>query len=400
MLLRSSWLPLAGVLGLTILYVVVFSAAVLYLHLFNFSSVRNYSVSLFSSENKYLTLLVFIFFTSLFIFNRQELTSAKGIVSALSYVAFFYVFFLLLPGFVTKNKLYFRKLISTVSNAGFILAVIGLVLLFMGMNPIPEYKTNLLSIITHPNNSSIIFTITVPVTLYYFFWQKEKLSFPYKLFYSFSAFIQVVAQLFTYTRAGIIATIIGIVIFISIIYKNKVIVVLPIVFVGLSSTLVGFLSAKGFDSFLSRFLLLIPAYNMITNNTTNLLWGYGINNASEVYKDYQVTFNIIEEKIDDPHNSYFYLVMMFGAVFTIIVLFWILKTLFKGAYLTFKRTDNKFKLFLAFLISVTFSLLIQALFDSELVKSEYYSMQIFLFFLGLLHIYVYKRNGYKNQIYA
>ncbi|MBC8485026.1 MAG: hypothetical protein H8D45_03185 [Bacteroidetes bacterium] len=141
---------------------------------------------------------------------------------------------------------------------------------------------------------------------------------------------------------------------------------------------------------------------MITLNTDRLLWGYGVSNAMKVFKEYMENM-ISEEKIDDPHNSFAYLILLFGLIFTIVILFFVCKTIFKGIVKIFKSySDDEYNklIFYSFLVSLLMSLMIHGIFDAELVKTEFYSLQFFLIFLSILYNYTKRLSRLDVKIYT
>lgn len=402
MMYRTSWLPGQYFLSQYVFYIIVFIFSFLFLYAFRIDKILEIKVQFITEGNKYYSILIFLFLFSVLFFNSQEISGINSICRNISYFAYFLIFYIFFPNFLFENRIYYKKFINFISNLGFFCAIFGLFLLFSGIYPIPKFKTNLISIIYHPNNVSIIFTYTTITTLYFFLWKKKNFTLFQKVFYLTSFFIQILAQLYSFTRAGIIATLFGIIIFFIFVYRNKFVFVIPVIVFSLSSVITYFFIAKGFASFLSRFLLLIPAYKMITLNTDRLLWGYGVSNAMKVFKEYMENM-ISEEKIDDPHNSFAYLILLFGLIFTIVILFFVCKTIFKGIVKIFKSySDDEYNklIFYSFLVSLLMSLMIHGIFDAELVKTEFYSLQFFLIFLSILYNYTKRLSRLDVKIYT
>ena len=402
MFYRTSWLPGQYSLSQYVFYIIVILFLFLFLFVVRIDKILRLKVQLITEGNKYYSILIFLFLFSVLFFNSQEISEFKSICIIISYFAYFLIFFIYLPNFLFENKTYYKKFINFISILGFFCAILGLILLFSGIYPVPRHETNLVSIIYHPNNVSIIFTYTSITTLYFFLWQKKNFTFNQKVFYLTSFFIQILAQLYSFTRAGIIATLFSIMIFFVFVFRSKFILVIPVIIVSLSSIVTYFFVAKGFISFIGRFFLLVPAYKMITDSTNRLLWGYGVSNAMKVYKKDYVETMIAEKNIDDPHNSLAYLIMLFGLLFTIVILFFVCKTIFRGIVKIFKnQSDGGYNklIFYSFLVSLLMSLMIQGLFDAELVKTEFYSLQFFLVFLRILYNYTKKSGRLDVKIY-
>jgi len=193
------------------------------------------------------------------------------------------------------------------------------------------------------------------------------------------------AQLLTLTRAGIVGTILGVIILLVVFYRKKVLLILPFVIAAIPIAITGFLTAKGFDSFWSRLFLLIPAYYMIFENTQTLLWGYGFTRSLDIYQTYKLAFNVLEENIEDPHNAVVMLVLMVGLPITLLICLFVAKYIFLGIKLSWKSIDSDKRLFAGFASSLLISVIVHSLFDSELVRIEYFCMSFFLTFLGVLY---------------
>jgi len=345
---------------------------------------------LYRKDFFYLNILIFLLIIVFIFFNSGDLTSIKGVFKVFSYIATFCIFYVILPKFLIFHPYYFEKFIKYIFILGSFTAIFGFFVLFAGISPLERFKTLLTSYITHPNNVSIIFTYTTITSLFYFYITKKRNSFLFNSFVIFLVFVQLAAQFFSLTRAGMIACLFSFFIFLFVVYRNKMIIIVPLIVFTLSSVIVNFFIAKGFDSFLSRFLLLIPAYNMITASTQSLLWGYGVVNVNKIFQGFMVLTNVLEQDIEDPHNSWVFLIMMFGILVTLLIIYFIFKQVIVASIKLFEKLKNNeiddYRMFyVAYLLSIILSLMLHGLFDAELVKTEFYSIQIFLVSISLLH---------------
>ncbi|MEO8208913.1 MAG: O-antigen ligase family protein [bacterium] len=396
MIYRSSWFPGGGVIMSFDIYIIDLILYSVILFFFSFDKIYNYQFRL-NINNFFLYLLFLLFLTSTLGYNDQELTSIKNLTRLISYIAYICLFFFWFPELFVSNNKYFIKLISIIIYLGFFTSVIGLFLLFTGQNPVSQFSDSLISIITHPNNASIIFTYTSITTLFFLLYNHNRLSSFKKKFLIISIGLQVIAQLYSFTRAGIIATMIGLTLFLLLYYRKKFLIILPVLILTLPSFLYYFIfSKKGFGSFISRFYLLIPAYHMITDNDIRMLWGYGVTEAFTKYKEYKFLFNVTEENINDPHNTYVMLILMFGLLFTILLLIFLLSLLIRGFNSLLKLQNKKESLIYTYLISVIIAICIQGIFDSELIMTEYYTFQILLSMTGLLYLLKKDRSNIKK----
>ena len=387
----STWFPYNSSFYFAAPYLLILVGVFLFLIYFDFGKYLNLDLGVFSTRNRYLTIIFLLILIATIGYNLQEVKQLKLFARLLGYFSIFYIFFLFFPKFLSNNKEYFKQFIKFLATFGFVAAIFGMVLFFGGVNPMPNYSAHLVSFIRHPNNASIIFTMSAITTIFYYFWQRESMSKFVKVFYIFSITVQIFAQLLTLTRAGMMGMFFGFFLFFILFYKHKAIYVMPVVVLILPILITGFVKAKGFSSFLSRFYLLIPAYYMIIDNKINLLWGYGVTSAFKVYQKTRIVYSVFEEA-DDPHNSIVSLILMVGLPVTIFIMLFLSVLIVSGIKKGLKADNIEMKLFFIFLPSFLLSVIIQSLFDSELIVLEYFTMPFFLVFAGFLFRF-YKRES-------
>jgi len=364
-------------------YIILFLGFIVFLICFDFNELLNLKFFKLPISKLILSTLFFLLLFSILVYNNQELTHQRNLLRLICYFIYFQLFFIFIPRFFVNNPAFFEKFIKFIANLGFWSALFGFFTMFN--HPYQEYNGMLLTFIIHPNNASIIFTITAITTLYFYYWKKDTFTLFQKYFYLFSITLQYFAQLFTYTRAGLIACAVGVTLFLILYYRGKFIIIIPVISTIVPYFLAGFFTAKGFNSFSSRFVLLIPAYYMIIESKTSMLWGYGVTEAFVKYKEYEVIYNVLETNINDPHNTYVSLTIMLGLVFTIMLIVSVIFLFIKSIIKILKLKSQKEKLFYIFLIGVLTSIGTQGLFDSELIVLEYYTIQFLLVFLGITY---------------
>lgn len=394
MIYRSSWFPGAAMLSGKEIFVVIFAAV--FLLVLNFDFERFFNYQLFN-KNVLRTLMIFVAIAaiiSILFYNVQEITKFKNLFRILAYLSTAFIFLFVFPKFLSVNRIYINKFLFFLASFGLITALFGFITI--NSHPVGKYQGMLVSYITHPNNTSIIFTFTIPATIYLYYSTKSTVTDFQSKTYLVSIIIQIFAQLFTFTRAGMIATFVGILVFMIFKYKYKLLWFLPIM-VPFPFLVSGFFSAKGTGSFFSRLFLLVPAYFMITEDKMRFLWGYGLTDAFVQYRQNTVLYNITESNIDDPHNSYVSLMIMLGFIGTITILGLLGLMIFKIKRLHSKTKNEKAKYFCIFSLSFLISLLIQGLFDSELVIVEYYTIQFFLAVIGINYILVSNKSTTENS---
>ena len=382
----NSWLPGALFIQGKIIYLILLMTFFDWLLNMNFTEIyNNMSNSLISKDNKYFVILILLFSISIVVYNPQEIKSAFNIVYNLSFVCYIYLYFFRLPNILlTKAGLLNRYLLFT-STVGLIVSFLGIVILMMGISPISIYSSTTHSIVVHPNYVTYLYTISIITTLYYYLRFRSAFSIVVKLFFIMSLTVQLIAQLLTYSRGGYIGTLIGVGILMAFYFRKRTILVFPVVILFIYLMLPKFFEAKGTSSFFSRFFLLIPAYHMIFNNSTNLLWGYGAFSNMKIFVKFMYIYNVTEQGISDPHNSYLRLIMMFGLLFTLLLVVYLIKLLIRCLKMYYTSNDNIDKLFSGYLFSIVFGLITMGLFDSGLVSTVFFYSQFLLISLGLIY---------------
>ncbi|MBS1514218.1 MAG: hypothetical protein JSS63_04275 [Bacteroidetes bacterium] len=215
-------------------------------------------------------------------------------------------------------------------------------------------------------------------------YQKSQFS-PFLIRFSLiGIFLQYIAQLLTFCRAGIIGTSLAISIFFFLHYKKKALIIIPLVAILIVSFVSSFIVAKGNVSTVSRFLLMVPAYNMLVESKSAFLWGYGPTYTFDAYAYFR-DFFFIAEKVNNPHNTVVSMAIMFGVLFTVIMLFFGGSLLFKGSLKAITVKNKNENVIYSFLVVILVGLFVQGLFDSALLMPEYFDMQFYLLFLGILY---------------
>lgn len=292
-----------------------------------------------------------------------------------------------------SNPQLFKRFVTIISVTGFLTSVLGLVLFFLDIHPVSLFAGTLISFIDQPNYVVFIFNLGIISSIYYLDWNMEYLSPLKKYSISFSIFLQLLAVLLTLSRGGYIGLFIGLSLYFLFKYKSRILLLFPIILMLIFLIVPPFFKAKGFQSYLSRFYLLIPAYLMIIHDKISLLWGYGLTNTFKVFLEYN-RFNLSGESyLNNPHNVVVSLILMFGVIFTVLLITFVSLLLVRNSIRAFKIENIKSKFFHAYLVSVTVILIFQSLFDSEIIMPEFFSLQVILIFLGLMYS-LENRNSY------
>ena len=387
MIYPSSWFPGAIKLGGKEVYISFLLSFLILIFSFDFYGFLNLKIKFSTLEQKVLYLIFFIGLISTLMYNSQEITTLKGIMYLLAYGIIFILYFLIIPKILYDEPDIFDKFIKIISGFGFIFSAVGLLMLAVNFSPDTEYSFAFVSIIKHPNLTSKVLTVTIFPTLFYYYWKRDNLPALIRYGYIFSISIQVVAQMLTYDRAGLIGTVIGLLVFMGFYYKSKVIYLTPL-FVFLSFFAVTVFRGKGLGSSVARLYLLVPAIEMIFRNQERTLWGYGLTNGFAEYSRNLIVFYSNEPQQTDPHNTYVTLVLFWGLIFTIFVLFFVCIIIAKCIKKIFILKKDKRALSYMFLLSSLAAISIQAIFDAEIIRMDYFVVHYLFIVLGLMYISV------------
>lgn len=382
-LYRNSILPGNKILITYDIYLLFTFMSLYLLVIFDFNKFLSTKVILLNGTSKFITLLYITFFISTFVFNIHEVYKSFNLVRLLLFIQYFLIYFWILPKFILIHADYFLKLVTIIVFFSFITAAIGFMMLILNIDA--NKPGQLVSFIGHPNDVAVIFIIGIISTIFYIDWRKKKLSKEKKTILYGVVFFQLIALLLTYTRAGYIGLGVGLIFYYFLKYRQKFLYLFPIFILLIIIVIPPFFTAKGFGSFTSRLFLLIPAFNMMTNDLSALIWGYGATNAFAEFLKFNM-FNIAgEEHLNNPHNIVASLILMFGLIFTVIILIYISLLLIRFSLKSIKSTNLINKSVYSFLVSILLAYIFLSLFDSSVVMPEFYNMQIFLIFLGILN---------------
>ena len=331
--------------------------------------------------------LVAGFLFSSFVVNIGSGSNPSAIAKVLSYPAIIYIFF-----FYLGKKLYakdesFQSYMTVLLITGVLLSVMALAMMVTGIGARSEYSFTAHGIFVHPNTASFLFIIAIPIALYMYY--TKHIGLPSLLII---LAVLTIALLFTYSRAGYIGVFSSAVCFLFLRSKRKktflIVALLSIVIA--VNLLMDFIMAKQ-DSSYGRLLLAITAVNLILESSSSMLWGYGVINGVELFRDEKSFFGSFEF-VDDPHNFILLLGIQFGMVVTILVVSIIIFIYAKVIMLDKSKLSSNKLLNLYLSISVSTGLLINNMFEDILVYPEYYIMPVFLLFFGYMY-YSAKYNG-------
>ena len=87
---------------------------------------------------------------------------------------------------------------------------------------------------------------------------------------------------------------------------------------------------------------------MITRSKISLLWGYGATNALKSFQKYNLIYNLTgsvrESQLNNPHNALVSLILMFGVLFTLVLVIFVSILLFGTLLKALKTKDFRVSL--------------------------------------------------------
>jgi hypothetical protein len=263
---------------------------------------------------------------------------------------------------------------------------------FLRFVPISTYtaQTRYLSLIIHPNYVSFLLTITSVTSLFFFFYYEKNLSTLQKTLIILTVIIQFSSQILTLSRGGLLGTAFGVFFLLLFRYRKKVVLIIPFFLIMIVYFATGVFKSKGLASTLSRYLLLIPVYEMYKEKSVHTIFGFGITNSFDAYSSYRGLYGVIES-VNNPHNSLLSIFIMFGLIVTILLFIYFSFLFIKGFIYSIIALDFKNRMFYAFLASNMIATFVHGLFDSMLIMPEFFVMQFFLIIIGLTIIYTKKK---------
>lgn len=387
-LFRISWFPGSGVFLAFYNEIVVVFYVSFFVFTFSFPKFFTYRLQI-RSFLSFLFLLSFILLiVNILIFNIQEVTTVQYLLKMFVLLSNFIFFFFLIPNLFSRKVHFFLIFVKFIFWLSTIASIFGLLLFLSGAAPVEgRYSGYTVSFSVHPNYISGFYLIGIFTSVYYFLTNKGNWKIEVKALVSAATFLQVMALLFTFSRGAILGLVIGAIVFMALYFRHKFLVIFPVIVLIIASYLINFFVAKGFASFISRFALLIPAYYMVSENVSRLLFGFGYSDTFEVYSKYRLLY-LVFEPVNNPHNSYVSLLLMVGLILFLLIMIIISILMLKTIRAYLKTNDSKEKLLFLFLISIVTAILIHSFFESQLVMTDFYNMAFFFIYTGIMYVCV------------
>lgn len=371
--------PLGSVVLQIIFYIQIFLFAILFTANFDFTEF--FERKIFGRlDYKYLLFAVLI--TALLYSTIVHNSGNLDFLSAVKLVSYFilpYIFIACFANLLFNDRKYFEDFLNVIIVFCLVNSIFALFLRVIGFSVSVTYPIQTLGFFSHPNTVSNVYTIAIPILLYKFSAKKINtwLFAGLMIFFLYSL-------LFTFSRAGYIGAMVGILVFTFI--RSKKLFFVSIIIIGI--VVAGFVAdvaASKSDSSISRILLILTAVEMILSSTGSLLWGYGVYNSIELFKNEKIFFGNFETVVD-PHNLILLLGIQFGMFFTIVCLV-VFFSITARVIIKRNKFDSNNKLTIALLVSILYAMFFHNMLEDIIVYPEYFVMPLFLTFFGMIIFY-------------
>ncbi|MBS1492495.1 MAG: O-antigen ligase family protein [Bacteroidetes bacterium] len=350
----------------------------------NFEQLIKLKLPNFNSDFFLFSILILLFLISSFWINLEPNLKFDAALKLISYPINIYFFFFYIPKKLLEKSI-LVSFLWVVLIFSIINALMGLIGISTGILQNSIFPGHSLGLFKHPNTHAFIYTIIFPIILYLYY--EKKITITVLILFSILFF----SNLFlTYSRAGFLGFVVGLLTFFF--FKSK----RTFIFIFLFSVLMSFfflsdVSQVKTDSSLPRILLIVSAIQMISSGTSRFLWGYGVNDAIEIFKTEKVFLGSLEI-VPDPHNWILTLGIQFGMLVPITVFIIVARIFYHGSkkYKSNPRGEYSNELILA--MSIVLALFIENFFEALITYPEYFLMPFFLMMLGYIKI-IYAKTG-------
>lgn len=328
-------------------------------------------------------LLVTVFVFSSYYVNLEYNMDISTFLKLLSYPIIFFLFFIQFSKKLYEDDNFFEKFLIILLYLGIIHAIYSIIANYLGLNINSKYSASITGIFEHPNTTSFIYTILIPILLYKYF--SKQIG---KVFFVSVLILFIYCLLYTFSRNGYLSFFIIVLLYSY--SKSKITFFIALILsIGiLFSIFFDFAFSKA-DSTITRTLLYYTSIDMITRDMNHFLWGYGVKNAIDVFINDKVIFGSFEQVIS-THNFILQLAIQFGVILPVIFCILIFN-IYINVYLIKKShllSDRYFKF--SFCLIITFGLLVQNMLEDTLAHPGNFVLPFFLMFLGYLY------NGWKE----
>lgn len=345
---------------------------------------KTVEVYLTFTDRVLLIFIMFFLFISEFIINSEEITEDQGILKFISVGGSLILFAYYFARYLYSNENVLILFLKIWVYIGIASGVFGLMTVVNpGLIPNNDYPGLATSFYKHPNATSSIYNFTIPITIWFVIFKKDKISFLEKWVFSAGAFISFVALFFTMSRFGIAMVFLsGMILFYK--YSRKIFFATIVLMLVSSSFLVAnFFSSKGSLTVFGRVGLLQTALEMFKDDT-HFLFGYGGIITKKVFEDTKFSIGVGDLN-NSPHNIILYSILLYGVFFTVSLFIYFLKYYFASLKDFLKYNVSSL---MVLSLSVVSGLFIKNMGEDLLFFQDAFMWYLFLVFFGFLMIEV------------
>lgn len=333
------------------------------------------------------------FLISVMIYNLKDLKDPSGIFKLINYLFGGIYLSVYIPQKCLAIEVNYKKFLRLFPYIGLFTAIIGIISIFVRFTPAqkPGFAP---SFFVSQNTAAFLLSFCIPVTLYLILFKRKYSSdFENKKLFIFSLILMFINLLFTFSRAGYISVIFSV--FVILYFKSRrIFLITLIIFLAISGLLFSFLTTeKGASTLLSRVGLIYAAIEMLKSSFERFLWGYGMVSVFDAFQDFKDSLGIPFDTVKYPHNFILFYIMQSGFISFIPLVIYFIHYFIRSIRHLISFGAQRDEIVLPF--AITFSLLIQSLFEDTLLMPQYYIFTLFTIFFGMLRYFLNKKP--KNQ---
>jgi len=335
----------------------------------------------FSINNSINLFLIFTFLFFLFSALIINIKNDKSIFTFLKlsiYIFQFVAFYFYFAKIMYKDDNLLEKFLDLILYFVVINSFFSILSLHFGFNTENRLFVSAIGIYNNPNTTSFIYSIGIPILVYKLIVNKIP-----KPVFIILMILFVYCQIFTYSRAGYMATLASLLV-LTFFRSKKIFILCVILFVIIFLTYIAEILSLKTLSTVSRVLLTLTAISMITRSINSFLWGYGVLNALEQFDIEKNLFGNFEINVNNPHNFILLIALQFGVMTLIPYLLFII-TLIVNNYRKRKSYTNLIRNKVELSIAIILGLIIQNIFEEIIVVPEFPIMPLSLIFMGFLY---------------
>jgi O-antigen ligase len=329
-----------------------------------------------------LLLTLFFFLFSTFAINAEYI-DFHSFAKILVYIAIFLSYFVFFAKNLSDNDNLFEKFMNGILIFSIISSFFSILTIFLGFNAEGRFNGAAVGFFIHPNTTSFVYSLAIPVLIYKYFSKKIKFT-PYIILLLFFLFCLIL----TLSRAGYLAVLISS-LFLTYSRSKKIFLLTTVlIIIVLASFLFEILALKT-DSSFSRSLLIIAAISLITASPKSFFFGYGVSNALKIFDEEKRSFGEFEVNVNNPHNFILLIMLQYGLLTLLPYITFIIVLIFSRMKKRFNLLISKDKLKVELSIAILLGLFFQNMFEEIIIVPEFPLMPLSIIFMGIIYYLVY-----------